>query len=91
MFFANGEYLEVSEFKEVACESWSWMPLESTRCDGASSIPYIDRETQQQLLSSVGVPGPGARDLLLVRRVFSFDAVQRPAHCELSRCKAVPR
>lgn len=91
MFFADGEYLEVDAFKDVQCDSWAWRPLESSRCEGASSIPYIDRETEAELLKSAGTPGANARELKLVRRVFSFDGVQRIPHCEITQCRAVAR
>jgi hypothetical protein len=89
MLFADGEYFEVDAFTDFACESW--VPLDVGRCEGASSIPYIDRETEAWLLAHRGAPAATGRHFELVRRVFSFDGAQRPAHCVLTRCTAVPR
>jgi hypothetical protein len=83
----DGEYRELDAFDRFACRSWL---LAGGRCEGASSIPYLDRDAESWVRGHLGVADGGV-PIDIVRRVFSFDGVQRPPHCVVTSCVAVPR
>jgi hypothetical protein len=83
---ASGELHEVTEFTSWQCDN---LPhLDATLCLDVPSIPYIDREREDHIRSH---PGAGAEPVELVRRIFSFDGVERPASCVIARCSATRR
>jgi len=85
MVRAGGEFFEVTDYQGWRCEA---LPtLEATSCGGVGGIPYIDREHEAHIRAH---PGAGGEPVALVRRVFSFDGVDR-SPCEITRCTASRR
>jgi hypothetical protein len=83
MALVGGSFVEVTDLSSWQCDN---LPhLEAAQCGGARGIAYLDREREAHIRNH---PGDGGEPVELVRRVFSFDGVQRPAYCTLARCRA---
>jgi hypothetical protein len=81
----DGKFLEVTALSSWKCD---YLPqLDTTSCAGAGSIGYVDRERQAHIEAH---SGEGGVPVELVRRVFSFDGVQRPEYCVITTCRARP-
>jgi hypothetical protein len=80
---SDGRFVEVLDLVAWKCDGPA-----AASCTDVPSIPYIDRERENHILSHSGT---GGEPIELVRRIFSFDGVQRPEYCVITRCQAARR
>jgi hypothetical protein len=91
---AGGAFVEVTDLEGWRCDG-AVPALEATTCGDARGIAYLDRERDAHIRAHAAASGGGGsggngsgEPFELVRRVFSFDGVERPAYCPIARCTA---
>jgi hypothetical protein len=73
----SGELVEVTDLV-------GWQCGKMTQC-GPAGIGYVDREREEHMRKH---SGSGGEAVQLVRRIFSFDGVERAPYCVVAECRA---